>query len=549
MDVFRRDFLKLAGAGVAGATTSTILSPGAQAYAAAIPATGISGVFDVRTFGATGDGKTIDTPAINKAIETANAKGGGTVRVPPGTYVCYSIHLKSNIVLYLEQGATIVAGPVPLAGTTTGGFDPAVPPQPWEAYQDFEHNHWHNSMIWGEDIENCAIMGPGLIWGRGLSVGRPVNYKEQPYDEHELTWQGLPGVANKIISLKNCRNVILRDFSMLKGGNFCILATAVDNLTIDNLKIDTNRDGIDVDGCRNTRITNCSVNSPYDDGITPKSSFALGYLRATENLTISNCYMTGAYIPGTMLDGTWKLWPEGIKVHRNGRIKCGTESNGGFKNIAITNCVFDGGYGFALESVDGALLEDITFTGITMRNIANTPIMLRLGSRLRGPEGTKVGTLKRIILSNIVSYNSATEFGGGGIIAGIPGHNIEDIKVNNCYFHHRGGAGKETAGGIPPESESAYPDPNMFGALPSSGFYVRHVNNIEFTNVEIAYSGSDPRPAFWLSGVDGADFFRVKAPKATAGNTISMNDVKDFRTLATRNVADMHEESFDSKLL
>jgi polygalacturonase len=548
MDAFRRDFLKLAASGAAGAAAGSVLATGAQAQAAPVPSAG-SGIYDVRAFGATGDGKTIDTPAINKALQTAHANGGGTVRVPPGTYVCYSIHLKSNTIFYLEQGATIVAGPVPLDGTTTGGFDPAGPPQPWEAYQDYGHNHWHNSMIWGENLENFAIMGPGLIWGRGISVGRPKGYTAQPYDEHELTWQGLPGVANKMIALKNCRNVILRDLSLLKGGNFCILATGVDNLTIDNLKIDTNRDGIDIDCCHNVRITNCSVNSPYDDGISPKSSFALGYPRATENLTISNCFMTGAFIPGTMLDGTWKRWPANTKVHRNGRIKCGTESNGGFKNIAITNCVFEGGWGFALETVDGALLEEITFTGITMRDIVNTPILLRLGSRLRGPKGTKVGQLRRVILSNIVSYNSASEFGGGGIIAGIPGHSIADIKVNDCYFQHRAEAGIESTGRVPPENASAYPDPSMFGALPASGFFVRHVNNIEFTNVEIACADRDPRPAFWLGDVDGADFFFVKAPKAAAGNTISMHDVRDLRTVATRNVADLQEERIDSKVL
>lgn len=269
-------------------------------------------------------------------------------------------------------------------------------------------------------------------------------------------------MANKIIALKNCRNVILRDFSMLKGGNFCILVTAVDNLTIGNLKIDTNRDGIDIDCCRNVRVTNCSINSPYDDAITPKRSYALGCLRATENMTISNYYLTGAYIPGTMLDGTWKRWPEGAKIHRNCRIKCGTELNGGFNNIAISNCVFEGGYGFALESVDGALLEDITFTGITMRDVVNTPILLRLSSRLRGPQGTTVGALKRIIMSNIVSHNSFTQFRGGAIIDGIPGHNIEDIKVNNCYFHHRSDPTVSSVGRVPPENESDYPDPNMF---------------------------------------------------------------------------------------
>ena len=167
-------------------------------------------------------------------------------------------------------------------------------------------------------------------------------------------------MANKAIALKNCRNVTLRDFSILHGGHFGILATGVDNLTIDNLKIDTNRDGMDMDCCRNVRISNCSVNSPWDDGICLKSSFALGYARATEMVTISNCLVCGSFQEGAMLDGTFKRFADDEKVPRTGRIKFGTESNGGFKNITISNCVFEGCSGLAIETVDGAIVEDVS---------------------------------------------------------------------------------------------------------------------------------------------------------------------------------------------
>jgi len=96
-------------------------------------------------------------------------------------------------------------------------------------------------------------------------------------------------VGNKSISLKNCRNVLLRDFSILHGGHFAILATGVDNLTLDNLKIDTNRDGMDIDCCRNVRVSNCSVNSPWDDAICLKSCYGLGFARSTDHVTITNC--------------------------------------------------------------------------------------------------------------------------------------------------------------------------------------------------------------------------------------------------------------------
>ena len=243
--------------------------------------------FDVRSFGARGDGKTLDTPAINRTIDAAAQAGGGTVVFPAGTYLCYSIHLKSHVSLFLVDGSTIVGADTPADGANA--YDSAEPNELWDKYQDYGHSHWHNSLIWGENLQHVSIYGPGIIWGKGLSRGENWG----PVAEN-------PGVANKAIALKNCQNVLLRDFSILHGGHFGILATGVDNLTIDNLTIDTQRDGIDVDCCVNVRITKCSVNSPWDDGICLKSSFALGYARATERVTISDCYVTGIYEEGSI---------------------------------------------------------------------------------------------------------------------------------------------------------------------------------------------------------------------------------------------------------
>jgi hypothetical protein len=259
--------------------------------------------------------------------------------------------------------------------------------------------------------------------------------------------------------------VLLRDFSILHGGHFGILATGVENLTIDNLKIDTNRDGMDIDACRNVRISNCYVNSPWDDGICLKADYALGQAKQTEHVTITNCYVSGCWEEGSMLDGSYKKFgPDAGRVGRTGRIKFGTESNGGFRNITISNCVFEGCQGLALESVDGAILEDITITNISMRDIISAPIFLRLGNRMRGPENTPVGTLKRVIISNLVCSNCVS--GLGSIISGIPGHAIEDVKISNIQILHQGGGTKEDAAYQPPEYEETYPEPTMFIAGP-----------------------------------------------------------------------------------
>jgi polygalacturonase len=518
----------------------------------------VAGVYNVKAFGARGDGKALDTPAINKAIGVAAAAGGGTVRFPAGNYLSVSIRLKSNVSLYLDQGATIIAA----EPSKDAKYDPPEP-NPWDAYQDFGHSHWHNSLIWGENVENVSILGPGRIWGKGLlRSGGQSRTKEQndalnaarasepqrPFGYPNPRDAVEPGWGNKAVSLKLSRNVLIRDISILHGGHFAILATGVDNLTIDNVKIDTNRDGIDVDACRNVRISNCSVNSPFDDGICPKSTFALGFLRATENVTITNCQVSG-YDEGTFLDGTYKR--EYTRYSHNsttGRIKFGTESNGGFKNITISNCVFDYSRGFALESVDGGLLEDVTITNITMRDITNSPFFLRLGNRARGPkESTTVGQLRRVLISNVVVYNADPRY--ASIISGIPGHDIEDVRFSNIRIYYKGGGTKEQAALDPPEKETDYPEPVMFGEMPAYGFFIRHVKGLEMSDVEVSYMKEDFRPAFVLNDVKRADFFRVKSQHAPDVPTFTLTNVEDFSVQQSPQLSDTRIERVKQKKL
>jgi polygalacturonase len=572
MDSFnsaRRDLLRFGGMGFAAAAATSM--PAAFAAAKSSPPAATMGMFDIRTYGAVGDGKAVDSPAINKAIEAAAAAGGGTVLFPPGTWLCFSIRLKSHVALYLAQGATILAADSPLPGATTGynggTYDAAEPKTAWDAYQDYGHNHWHNSLIWGEDINDVSITGPGLIFGKGLSYGAgpgrppgapPANPPRSPIEgtavvrpprgNYTMFQAEQPGVGNKAIALKNCRNVIFRDFSILKGGHFGLLLTGVDNLTIDNLTIDTDRDGIDIDCCRNVRVSNCFVNSPWDDAICPKSSYALGYARPTENMTITNCYVAGSYELGTMLDGTYKKFaPDVPRLARNGRIKCGTESNGGFKNITISNCVFDGCMGLALESEDGALCEDIAISNITMRDVVSAPLFWRLGSRLRGPkEGTKVGTLQRIVVDNLVSYNTGPRI--SSILSGIPDFPIRDVKISNVYIQHRGGGSADDAKIVMPEDAEKYPDPGMFGpTTPSQGFFLRHITNLEMSHVEVQPATPDQRPSFYLDGVNRVDFIAVTAP--TTPPAFALNKVTDLRILISRAAKDTQLETVDNKTL
>ena len=177
--------------------------------------------FNVRTYGATGDGKTVDTPAINRAIESVAKAGGGTLLFPAGIYLCFTIHLRSNVDLYLSQGCTVLAAESPKASESTGYnggvYDAAEPNTPWDAFQDYGHSHWQNSLFVGVDIADFSILGPGLIHGKGLSRGSAPGQVVEGYS-YFVAEQA--GVGNKAIALKNCHNVTLRDFSILKGGHF-----------------------------------------------------------------------------------------------------------------------------------------------------------------------------------------------------------------------------------------------------------------------------------------------------------------------------------------
>ena len=468
--------------------------------------------FDIRKFGAKGDGKSLDTAAIQRAVNAAAAAGGGTVYFPKGRYLSFSVELKSHVTIYFGTGAVLVAAD---PAKHHGSYN-LPEPNPFENYQDFGHSYFRNSLLWGENVNDITIIGPGMIDGEGLTnkspgapwssgVGRnlpPDAMRDAQIADLKHDIKSMNGLGNKAIALKNSRNVTMRDFSIYRGGHFGVLVTGVDNLTIDNLKIDTNRDGIDVDVVRNCRISNCSINSPTDDAIVLKSSYALGVARPTENVTITNCFVSG-YEVGSLLDATYKKTQlKNIEPHlTSGRIKLGTESTGGFRNIAVSNCVFDCCNGLAIESVDGGVLEDVVVDNLVMRDTTAAPIFVRLGDRRRAPEGTPMAVLRRVSISDIDCQFLDKRY--CSIISGVPGGLIEDVSINDVRVFCPGGGTAEDAARKPPENADGYPDPDMFGALPAWGFYLRHVRNALLHNVEVSALKADARPVLATDDVTG----------------------------------------------
>jgi len=461
-------------------------------------------VFNVRDFGAVGDGKNLDSPAIDRAIAAAAEAGGGTVLVPAGTFLSGSIHLTNNIHLLIDAGATILGAPQKL-----NAYDFT---EPWtnNPYQDGGHCYFHNSLIWGENLTNVSITGSGMISGGGLVRADQLLNKMVGFGSelNNLSTHGAEvkdgavRLGNKAIALKLCKNVLIRDITIFHGGHFAILVTGCDNLTVDNVTMDTDRDGIDIDCCRNTMVSNCRVNSPRDDGICPKSTYALGEARITENLTIVNCQVSG-FEEGTLLDGTLKPAKGGY-----GRIKFGTESSGGFRNVTVANCTFRSCRGLALEEVDGGILENITINNLTMMDVVDYAIYITTGKRNRTPNLTTNSRMRNILISNVIADGVGKM--SGIQIMGLPEQPLEGIRLENIRLTSKGGGTAKDAAINPKELGTGYPEPGGIGTLPAYGIFARHVRDLELANIHVNFLTNDLRPAAMFADIHGLEIDNFK---------------------------------------
>lgn len=459
----------------------------------------VATTYNVKTFGAVGDGKRLDSPAVNRTIEACAHAGGGTVYFPAGTYLSGSIHLKSNISLFLDAGAIILGAP-----QESGAYDP---PEPFEgkAYQDGAHTYFHNSLIWGEGLTNVTISGRGMINGGGLTR------------RDKEVGAGSIGLGDKAIALKLCNGVLIRDITILHGGHFAIILTGCYNVAVDNVMIDTDRDGINIDCCQSVTVSNCRINAPNDDALCPKSSFALGKRVITENVTITNCQVS-AYEEGTLLDGTFKP-----SRNHNGRIKFGTESNGGFRNITISNCTFRECRGLALEEVDGGIMENITISNLTMMNVDDYPIYITLGRRNRGPDSVTLGSVRNIMISNVIA--TGIDSMSGIHIAGLPGRYVENVRLEGIWFSYRGGGTADDAKRVPPELDKGYPEPRRIGVTPGYGLFARHVRGLELRDIRFDLERADFRHAMVCVDVDGLEIDNFKAAVAPGVSPARFEDV------------------------
>jgi polygalacturonase len=459
MNLSRKDFLLRASAAVvpvslAGAT----LSGAAQSHTLAP----ILPHFNVRQFGAQGDGQAKDTTAIQAAIDAAGTSGG-TVYFPPGKYLSGTVRFKSHVTVFLDAGATLLSSP------DKDDFDP-YEKLSFKSYSDDETTDFHCALLRGQDVEHIGVVGPGTIDGNRTKRRGP-----------------------KPIALKNCQHVAVRDVTIRNSPNYNISLLGCDFVNIEGVTILNGYcDGIDPDCCHHVRIANCFVEA-WDDAIVPKASFALGHRRSTENLTVTNCVLTTAC----------------------NCFKLGTESSGDFKNITVSNCTMYASPGLwkrlptsgvSLEMVDGASVERIAVSNIVMIDI-ESPIFIRLGNRGRAQPVPQPEHLESISISDIV----ATGARRASSVTGIPGFPVHRITLHNIRISAIGGGSAGLARKEVPELENKYPDADMFDDLPAYGLFCRHAEFLALDNVHFHLEKPEARPAIILDRVEGLDLRALSA--------------------------------------
>ncbi len=473
-------------------------------------------MLEVEKFGARSNDGVLDTKAINMAIDSCSAlEGSGVVVFTSGTYLSGSIHLKSNVTLLIEKGAKIQAAPK--------GADAFDSPESnkWDKYQDFVHSHFHNALIWGDDINSVTIKGEGTISGAG-SLSNTDD-------------------ADKAISLKACKRIEIQDITINDGGLLSILVTGGDGLRINNVKIETYGDGIDLVGTSNAEIKNCYIETVYKEGmpsgggnaLSLRSDYSLGEKLFTKNIDIIGCVISAG----------------------GNALQIGPETVGNFRNIEISNITIKNAddAGISFTSNDGAMIDGVFLENVTMENVA-IPFFINLSERKgRTPETSALlGKIKNIRINNVVvkdvyGYKKGRNF--TSTIMGKPQQLLENIVLENIRMTYKGGSLSylgltSDPAGIELPAINDY-RAEKYGLRPSYGLYCRYLKGLKMRNVLVDFEKEDPRPAIILRDIEGAAVDHLYAERASIRNyDVILDNVKAFSMTGSLGVVQIEKKDF-----
>ncbi len=452
-----------------------------------------SNVFNPRQFGALGNGKALDSPAINAAILACNKAGGGVVYCSPGSYLCGTVELKSNVTLFLEAGAVI------LGSTDVAQYTPKPGPDP---KSDAGQGH----LIYARDVDNVGIVGTGKIDGQGRSFWVPSNRKPAPEsarwsDARHLDWKPNARIS-PMVELVNCTNLRLESIELTGASGWTLrpincTRVFIQGIVIRNPAIGPNTDGIDPTGCQDLVISDCVIDTG-DDAICLKSENPYGDApRLSRNITVTNCIITSS--------------TNGFKI--------GTATQGGFENITFSNSTIVSSdpdiasrmvAGIAIEMVDGGWVDGIVISGIQVQD-ARSPILIRRGSR-SNPFPTAQARLRGVVMDGIHASGAILT----SSITGIPGMDVEDVRLSNVHVDTVMPGQKEWLRASVPEVPAAYPQSRMFGWLPASGLYCRHVQGLSLRDVTFTAPAEEWRNTVIFDDVRQLNLtgFKTTAPQA-----------------------------------
>ncbi len=453
--------------------------------------------FSVREFGAVGNGKTLDTAAIQAAIDACTNQSGGKVYFPPGDYLTGTLQLKDNVTLHLETNARLLGSTsladYPDLGRSEGMHDYCL----LNAYQ----------------AHHIGLEGRGIIDGQGAAF--PYGSEGFNFEDEEVAPSTQSFIRPMLIHFTDCQNVVIRDLTLQHSPSWCCNLEKIKEMRIHGVHLfnraNQNNDGFDLTLCEDVTISDCHIDCG-DDAVALKEG--------GERIVVTNC----------IISTRWAAF------------RVGPEARGEYRDIAVSNCVIYNTYGagIKIQEVEGGIMENISFDNLVMNHVTG-PISLRLGGYLgwknERKESLPIGVLRNIRFSNIratVADNAyplrheVPAFPGEKKscinVTGVPGYYIENITFNNIHVTFPGGGSADDARREVPELRDHYPEYHMFGTLPAYGMYARHARDLRLENVTFDFAGQELRPALVCDDVQDLELSNFRAVGNAEGELVRLVD-------------------------